>query len=332
MITFFWQDLCPFLCISIVGAHHRISLLVRAQYLFLCVIKPVYRFTFRHLCANNLLMFSFYFLKGTIKKTNETVAIKTFNYRGHKMFHSVLNRCVQKEADILSQMKHRNIVKFFGVDDYDSGKKILAMEFCSGGNLLDHIHSKFPNGLSSTQFNNLCDSLAFAFQHMHEIHIIHRDLKPDNFLVSELSDGQIVYKVSDFGSARVLKPGEKYGSIQGTFEYLSPEKFGKWNCAELGIDKQTRSTFDHTHEMWSIGASLFEAATGQLPFDPKNRRNNIQQMYQMISEKGNDDISAMEIETENGTEIRWQRQLPANCMVEKKERVQRLLAGLLRVS
>jgi serine/threonine protein kinase len=71
-----------------------------------------------------------------------------------------------------------------------------------------------------------------AVQHAHQKGIIHRDLKPDNVLV-QMSDGEPIAKVIDFGLAKALQHQTKltdktmfteFGQVVGTLLYMSPEQ------------------------------------------------------------------------------------------------------------
>ncbi len=58
-------------------------------------------------------------------------------------------------------------------------------------------------------------------QHLTSLQIVHRDIKPGNILKHVNQDGSIVYKICDFGAAKVVDgDGEESGSVHGTLEYM----------------------------------------------------------------------------------------------------------------
>lgn len=141
--------------------------------------------------------------------------------------------------------------------------------------------------------------------------------------------GQKIYKIADFGAARQLQPNERYSSLYGTAEYLHPDIFGHF-YAHTFERKPTKPDFSELHEMWSIGSTIYETATGFLPFYPKDGRDNPQMMFKMGKEKENGQISA--IETEDGR-IKWSSKLPSTCLLDDdlKKNITTLLAGLIEV-
>lgn len=141
-------------------------------------------------------------------------------------------------------------------------------------------------------------------------------------MVSKQTDEFTVYKLGDFGSARILKENESFGSLYGTYEY--PDIFAKFFAHALNIFPPTQY-FNDIHELWSIGVTLFEAATGRLPFKPENGRADKKKMYVMTSQKPNGHISAREI---NG-KIEWSQTLPEDCALDHslKQNVTPFLAG-----
>lgn len=228
---------------------------------------------------------------------------------------------MQREADILALTNHENIVKLIGFEtrmDTIMNEHVLIMELCDG-NLVDLIDG--TTGLNCTEFLRVCKHLKTAVKYLRDNDIIHRDIKPENILTSKIGNDQIIYKLADFGSARILKSNESYTSMHGTFEYMHPDIFEKLYESALYI-KYPPQSFEATHDLWSIGATLYHAATGKVPFLPKNGRDDIGKMHEMISKK-EDNISAMELDD---GQIVWSNKLPGF-----EDEIAAFLAGLLRV-
>lgn len=227
---------------------------------------------------------------------------------------------MKREADCMALTNHPNIVKFIAFEE-----DILVMELCDG-NLADRIH---PKGLEYSEFIRVCEDLCGAVHYLRRINMVHRDIKPDNILMTKRNDGQFAYKLGDFGAARILKENQKYVSLYGTFEFLHPDIFAKLYAADLSnIDPNL--SFVDKHELWAIGATLFVAATGEVPFSPQMGRDDHKLMFEMISKKQPKDISATE--TKDG-QIQWSRELPTYALGGSSERnnVEAYLAGLLNV-
>jgi tetratricopeptide (TPR) repeat protein len=105
-----------------------------------------------------------------------------------------------------------------------------------------------------------------AIQHAHAKGVVHRDLKPANILCMRTESGPLP-KVIDFGIAKAT--GERLvdsamvtlgGAMMGTPDYMSPEQAD-------GTDIDTRT------DVYSLGATLYELASGLLPFDPAELRS-----------------------------------------------------------
>ena len=95
--------------------------------------------------------------------------------------------------------------------------------------------------------SQVCQALSVA----HENGIIHRDIKPQNIMVQP--DGNI--KVMDFGIARAKNAAlTQTSTVLGTAHYISPEQAQGKELTE-------------SSDIYSLGVVLYEAATGQLPFD-----------------------------------------------------------------
>ena len=134
----------------------------------------------------------------------------------------------------------------------DEGIYYIVMEYVRGIDLKTaikergSIHRRKVAEIAS----QVCSALAVA----HGYGIIHRDIKPQNLMVQ--GDGNV--KVMDFGIARAGDHSMTDGSsVMGTAHYVSPEQAqGK----EL----------DGKSDLYSLGVVMYEAATGQLPFDAED--------------------------------------------------------------
>lgn len=227
---------------------------------------------------------------------------------------------VDREVETLALTDHVNIVKLIAVETRLDKKleKVLIMEVCDG--TLDDIIGK--NSLEYPEFLRLCSHLSSAIKHLREKDLIHRDIKPGNILYSVAVDGQLIYKLADFGSARILKTNDSYISLYGTTEFAHPDIIAKQYAQVLGIKRPPR-TFMPNHDLWPIGVTLYCAATGNLPFSPRNGRDDIPKLFEMISKKRTNDISAQELDD---GQIVWSSKLP-----KFKDEVAAFVAGLLNV-
>lgn len=87
----------------------------------------------------------------------------------------------------------------------------------------------------------------------HSNKIIHRDIKPQNIVISK--DGQI--KVADFGIARASDGDTITSNVVGSVHYISPEQ-------------ARRGYSDEKSDIYSLGITLYEMVTGEVPFDGEN--------------------------------------------------------------
>ncbi|MFY9559979.1 MAG: protein kinase [Terriglobales bacterium] len=168
-------------------------------------------------------------------------------------------RRFEHEARAVASLNHPHVVTIHSIEEA-GGVHFLTMELVEG-QTLDRL---IPDGgLPLEQFFEFAESLAAAVAAAHSKGIVHRDLKPGNIMVD--TRGSI--KVLDFGVAKMAEPAEpgsqdsrlsghsptEPGMVIGTLPYMSPEQLQGKNL-------------DHRSDLFSLGAVLYEMATGQRPF------------------------------------------------------------------
>ncbi|HEX3597198.1 MAG TPA: serine/threonine-protein kinase [Polyangiaceae bacterium] len=188
-----------------------------------------------------------------VRLPNKRFAIKVL----HSMYAQQPNIVArfQREAEASSGIGHPNVVDVFDLGITPDGRPFLVSEFLEGkdfATLLDE-RERIDSGVAVHVVRQVCRALAAA----HARGVVHRDVKPENvFLVGDMESP--VVKVLDFGISKFDSVGgatlTQTGMIMGTPGYMPPE--------------QARGAkTDHRADIYGVGAMLYRATTGKLPFD-----------------------------------------------------------------
>jgi serine/threonine protein kinase len=158
----------------------------------------------------------------------------------------------EREGRTAARLAHPNIVQVYDAGEAElNGKETsyIVMEYVPGGDLKELIDRK--GRLPGSELARIGDEVCAGLAHAHERGVIHRDIKPHNILLDENGHA----KVTDFGIARALDMTQatRTGSFLGTALYSSPE--------QLQGHKVTPKS-----DVYSLGATLYQAATGEPPF------------------------------------------------------------------
>jgi predicted Ser/Thr protein kinase len=156
----------------------------------------------------------------------------------------------EREAEILQQFRHANIVRFLAVGRF-RGTSYLAMEFVDGSTLEKSILDR--GSLPWLEVVDLGIQICDALQYAHQHGVVHRDLKPSNLMIS--ADGKV--KLTDFGIAKDLDATALTGTGRtlGTAAYMAPE--------------QIRGTppVSHKTDLYALGVVLYQLLVGKPPFE-----------------------------------------------------------------
>jgi eukaryotic-like serine/threonine-protein kinase len=151
-----------------------------------------------------------------------------------------------REAAVTASINHPHVVKVFSSGE-DLGRVYIAMELVDKGSLDDRLNEngRMPEEEVLTTGIQIAQGLNAALQRG----LIHRDIKPGNILFADRHTAKIV----DFGLAVLMEhAGTVMGEVWGTPPYVAPEK----------LDNQPE---DVRSDIYSLGAALFHALTGQPP-------------------------------------------------------------------
>ena len=187
---------------------------------------------------------------------------------GHEVAIKVLASNLARDAGLLERFENEGKVQallrhphIVAVHDFirDGSTNGIVMEFIEGMDLEDLIYEHtgpIPDARCVALMMQMLDAIGFA----HQNGVVHRDIKPSNIMIANVG-GREVVKVMDFGIAKLLSEGGKRtatGTKMGTIHYMSPEQ-----CRGL-------KSIDHRADIYSLGATLFEMATGRVPFDAES--------------------------------------------------------------
>ena len=183
------------------------------------------------------------------EQLDRDVAVKLLH--PHLLPDDTSRRRLAAEARATAVLSHPGIAAVYDVDT-DPGAPAIVMELVDG----EPLSTRLGNGpMEPREAARLGAEVAEALYHAHRRGIVHRDVKPGNILL-ERGSGRA--RLIDFGIAHSLAAGAESltqtGTALGTPRYMAPEQM-----AGGKVGPRT--------DLWSLGAVLYQALTGRVPFD-----------------------------------------------------------------
>jgi len=183
-------------------------------------------------------------IKAKDKRSGKQVAIKHLQAKlgDRKKFF--------REFNFMVRLRHPNIVSCIDVSCSNEKSAAMIFEFADGGTLREQIKPNIP--LRDDEAFPIIYQILRGLEYAHNEGIVHRDLKPENILIFK-NDQREVYKISDFGVAKLLRPNQKTATSIGSPIYMAPEQF--------------YDSYDFKSDIYGLGIVLFEMTHGLTPFE-----------------------------------------------------------------
>ncbi|CAN6460047.1 unnamed protein product [Victoria cruziana] len=186
---------------------------------------------------------------------------------------------LEQEIDTLSQLKHQNIVQYYGSEIVDDSFYIYIQYFPRGSIL--KVIQEWGGALPEQVVRSFTRHILSGLAYLHGENVVHRDIKGANLLVD--TDG--VVKLADFGMAKPLKGENLPQSMKGSPYWMAPE-----------VLMQKETGYDLAVDIWSLGCTIIEMVTGKPPWGDLNwaaamfkvTRNEIPHIPDSLSTEGKD--------------------------------------------
>jgi hypothetical protein len=179
----------------------------------------------------------------------------------------------QREAEASAAISHPNVLGVYDVDRTSDGTPFMVSELLEGQDLSKQLE-KNPR-ITPAQAVNIARQTCRALHAAHDKGVIHRDVKPENVFVTGTLDEPSV-KVLDFGISRLEGAGSssltKTGMVIGTPAYMPPEQ-AMGGQVDIRVD------------VYGVGAILYRALTGRLPYGDDEPTVTIAKLLTMDPER-----------------------------------------------
>lgn len=192
-------------------------------------------------------------LLGTQEGIGRLAAVKLLPRSGKEK--KAADRLILKNAQVLSQLRHANIVTLYDVGLYQRQYPYLVMEYISGGSLQTLLEDHGP--LSPLRALGILQQIAHGLEDVHNLNLLHQNLSLENILMEELAgSGHDLAKLSNFGlssHAATEVDTNGYPVRLDRVPYMTPEEGMGANYNKLS-------------DLYVCGVLLYQMLTCKFPY------------------------------------------------------------------
>lgn len=158
------------------------------------------------------------------------------------------------EVKALAKLQSPHVVRIHDVIQIDDTIFCLVMDFVNGRSVESELNER--RRLPLGEVIDICLQISQGLVEAHEAGFVHRDIKPNNVMVEDLPAGGRFVRILDFGFVHNLERQRDPSRFEGTVGYSAPEQL-------------TAAPIDHRADIYSLGITLYDMATGAPPFTGK---------------------------------------------------------------
>ncbi|XP_011083921.1 mitogen-activated protein kinase kinase kinase 5-like [Sesamum indicum] len=175
---------------------------------------------------------------------------------------------LKQEIKFLRELKHPNIVQYYGYDIIED-RFCIYLEYVHPGSITKYVR-EHCGAMTESIVRNFTRHIVSGLAYLHSSKTIHRDIKGANLLV----DASGVVKLADFGLAKHLMGHDFDLSLKGTPHWMAPE------VLQAAMRKDGNPEMAYGVDIWSLGCTVIEMLTGRPPW---SEYNGVQAMFNILN-------------------------------------------------
>lgn len=161
---------------------------------------------------------------------------------------------LEQEIKVLSQLKHKNIVQYYG-SEIVGDRFYIYLEYVHPGSINKYVR-EHCGAITESVVRNFTRHILSGLAYLHSTKTIHRDIKGANLLV----DASGVVKLADFGMAKHLTGQAAELSLKGSPYWMAPE------LMQVVMRKDGNADLALAVDIWSLGCTIIEMLNGKPPW------------------------------------------------------------------